>query len=220
MLTTTDIAMALDVFDYRHDLRNIFVSSQIRSRFLRMEPGQEADLHSHDLGHEIFLILRGQARFEISGEVAELEPGQACIARCDEPHKVSVIGEESMTMYLSVTPHVQPTHTRRTEDGDRLPIRFLPSSAYDVKDDVRIPVEETVDAFIDLAEELAAVTRTSAEEQRMAGSRLVRAITSRNMDAADRQREIMWFGVYRVVEKLHEMTEQWNRLAPRAGHTK
>ena len=56
--------MALEVFDYRNDIRNVFVSPQIRSRFLRMEPGTVADRHSHDLGHEIFLILRGKARFE------------------------------------------------------------------------------------------------------------------------------------------------------------
>ena len=41
--------MALEVFDYRNDIRNVFVSPQIRSRFLRMEPGQVADRHSHDL---------------------------------------------------------------------------------------------------------------------------------------------------------------------------
>ena len=83
--------MALQVFDYRTDIRNVFVTPQIRSRFLRMEPGAVAERHSHDLGHEIFLILEGKARFEISGEVAWLGPGQMCVARIDEPHQVSVI---------------------------------------------------------------------------------------------------------------------------------
>ena len=79
--------MALQVFDYRTDIRNVFITPQIRSRFLRMEPGAVAERHSHDLGHEIFLILEGNARFEISGEVAELGPGQMCVARIDEPHR-------------------------------------------------------------------------------------------------------------------------------------
>ena len=208
--------MALEVFDYRNDIRNVFVSPQIRSRFLRMEPGTVADRHSHDLGHEIFLILRGKARFEISGEVAEVSPGQMCVARVDEPHQVSVIGDEAMTMYLSVTPHIQPTHTGRDEDGERKPTHFLPSSSYD-QEESRIPIDESIDHFVDLAESVATMAQNAAEEARMAGARLSRALGSRNNETADRQREILWFGVYRTFDKLFEMAEQWNKLSPRAG---
>ena len=211
--------MALQVFDYRTHIRNVFVTPQIRSRFLRMEPGTVSERHSHDLGHEIFLILEGNARFEISGQFAELGPGQMCVARIDEPHKVSVIGDEPMTMYLSVTPHIQPTHTGRDDDDKRQPIRFMPSSSYD-QDESSIPIEESIDHFVDLAESLASITRTAAEEQRMAGARLSRAVGARNEEAADRQREIMWFGVYRIFDKLFEMAEQWNRLSPRVGSTR
>lgn len=211
--------MALQVFDYRTHIRNVFVTPQIRSRFLRMEPGTVSERHSHDLGHEIFLILEGNARFEISGQFAELGPGQMCVARIDEPHKVSVIGDEPMTMYLSVTPHIQPTHTGRDDNDKRQPIRFMPSSSYD-QDESSIPIEESIDHFVDLAESLASITRTAAEEQRMAGARLSRAVGARNEEAADRQREIMWFGVYRIFDKLFEMAEQWNRLSPRVGSTR
>ena len=48
--------------DYRTDVRNVLVTSQIRRRFLRMEPGQTAQPYSHDLGHEIFLVLAADAR--------------------------------------------------------------------------------------------------------------------------------------------------------------
>ena len=211
--------MALQVFDYHTDIRNVFVTPQIRSRFLRMEPGTVAERHSHDLGHEIFLILEGNARFEISGEIAELGPGQMCVARIDEPHQVSVIGDEPMTMYLSVTPHIQPTHTGLDDDDERKPIRFMPSSSYD-QDESSIPIEESIDHFVDFAESLASITQTAAEEQRMAGGRLSRAIGARNEEAADRQREIMWFGVYRIFDKLFEMAEQWNKMSPRAGSTR
>ena len=211
--------MALQVFDYHTDIRNVFVTPQIRSRFLRMEPGTVAERHSHDLGHEIFLILEGNARFEISGEIAELGPGQMCVARIDEPHQVSVIGDEPMTMYLSVTPHIQPTHTGLDDDDERKPIRFMPSSSYD-QDESSIPIEESIDHFVDFAESLASITQTAAEEQRMAGGRLLRALGARNEEAADRQREIMWFGVYRIFDKLFEMAEQWNKMSPRAGSTR
>jgi quercetin dioxygenase-like cupin family protein len=208
--------MALQVFDYRTHIRNVFVTPQIRSRFLRMEPGTVAERHSHDLGHEIFLILEGNARFEISGEIAELGPGQMCVARIDEPHQVSVIGDEPMTMYLSVTPHIQPTHTGLDDDGERKPIRFMPSSSYD-QDESSIPIEESIDHFVDLAESLASIATMAAEEQRMAGARLSRAVDARNDETVDRQREIMWFGVYRIFDKLFEMAEQWNKMSPRAG---
>ena len=208
----------MEVFDYRRDVRNIFVSSQMRSRFLRMEPGQQADLHSHDLGHEIFLILQGEARFEISGEVADLGPGQACFALAHEPHRVSVIGDEPMTMYLSVTPHVQPTHTGRTEEGGRLPVRFQPSSAYDVEEDPA-PVEELLEGFIRLAEELGSAAGTAAREQREEGARLREALAASDEEAAGRHREAMWLALRGVVEKLHQTADQWNRLAPRAGRT-
>ena len=211
--------MALQVFDYHTDIRNVFVTPQIRSRFLRMEPGTVAERHSHDLGHEIFLILEGNARFEISGEIAELGPGQMCVARIDEPHQVSVIGDEPMTMYLSVTPHIQPTHTGLDDDDERKPIRFMPSSSYD-QDESSIPIEESIDHFVDFAESLVSITQTAAEEQRMAGGRLSRALGARNEEAADRQREIMWFGVYRIFDKLFEMAEQWNKMSPRAGSTR
>ena len=211
--------MALQVFDYHTDIRNVFVTPQIRSRFLRMEPGTVAERHSHDLGHEIFLILEGNARFEISGEIAELGPGQMCVARIDEPHQVSVIGDEPMTMYLSVTPHIQPTHTGLDDDDERKPIRFMPSSSYD-QDESSIPIEESIDHFVDFAESLASITQTAAEEQRMAGGRLSRALGARNEEAADRQREIMWFGVCRIFDKLFEMAEQWNKMSPRAGSTR
>ena len=66
--------MGFPVYDYRTDVRNVLVTPQIRSRFLKMEPGQSAQLHSHDLGHEIFLILEGRVEFEIDGETEELGP--------------------------------------------------------------------------------------------------------------------------------------------------
>ena len=34
---------------------------------MRMEAGEVAAPHSHDLGHEVFLVLEGSAEFEIDG---------------------------------------------------------------------------------------------------------------------------------------------------------
>ena len=85
--------MAIQVYDFRSDICQMLVTPHIRCRFLSMAAGESAQLHSHDLGHEIFLILQGRVRFDIAGEQAVLEAGQMCIARADDPHKVEVLGE-------------------------------------------------------------------------------------------------------------------------------
>ena len=137
--------MALKVYDYRTDVRSVLVTPQIRSRFMRLEVGEEAEPHSHDLGHEIFLVLDGRAEFTIAGETGEVGPGQMCVALVDELHSLRVLGDRPMTMYLSVTPHIQPTHTMWTPDGERLPHRFASSTAYDVQTDTTTPFDELLD---------------------------------------------------------------------------
>ena len=84
-----------------------------------MEPGYTAPRHSHDVGHEVFLILSGRAEFEIDGERAVLGPGQMCFARAGQMHQVKVLGDQPMTMYLSVTPHLEPTHTFWDDQGQQ-----------------------------------------------------------------------------------------------------
>ena len=116
--------MPIDVFDYRTDIRNVFVAPTMRGRFLRHEPGEVGPFHSHDTGDELFLILQGQCEFTIDGERAVLGPGQLCVARAGQTHEVKVIGDEPMIMFLVVAPHLEPTHTFRDETGKRLPERY------------------------------------------------------------------------------------------------
>jgi quercetin dioxygenase-like cupin family protein len=59
--------MGFMVYDYREDVRNVLVTPQIRSRFMRMETGEDSGAHSDDLGQEVFLVLQGRAEFTIDG---------------------------------------------------------------------------------------------------------------------------------------------------------
>ena len=210
--------MGFLVYDYRTDVRNVLVTPHIRSRFLRMTPGQVAQLHSHDLGHEVFLVLEGKALFEIEGEAREVGPGQMCVALVDQKHTVSVVGDEPMTMYLSVTPHVQPTHTGRTPEGGRLPHRFSPNSAYDVAD-ADISVEALIERQVNAAEAVAQAAETGARVQREAADRLRRALAEGNMEDAVEARRAMWETTCETYRKVYEMTEVWNELAPRVSGT-
>ena len=208
--------MSFTVYDYRTDVRNVLVTPQIRSRFLRMEPGQIAQLHSHDLGHEVFLILEGRAAFEIDGETQELGPGQMCIALVDQSHSVRVVGNEPMTMYLSVTPHIQPTHTSRTEEGARLPHRFMPSSAYDVESDTSLSIEELIERHIEAAQAVAETAQVSADVQRNMATKLKDAIAEGDYNAVKDARDAMWEALFEMFKSLYCLADMWNELAPRA----
>lgn len=209
--------MGFPVYDYRTDIRNVLVTPQIRSRFLKMEPGQSAQLHSHDLGHEIFLILEGRVEFEIEGETEELGPGQMCVALADQPHTVRVLGDEPMTMYLSVTPHVHPTHTPRTEDGERLPHNFSPPRAYDVDPDMQVSIAELVARLIHAAQLLEELTQTCAAVQQEMGNQLKTALAEGDETAAAAARKAMWEALYPVYKAVSELADVWNTLAPRAS---
>ena len=211
--------MAVQIFDYRNEehIKNLLVTPHIRSRFLRMQPGQIAGMHSHDLGHEIFLILQGSCIFDIDGDEQELHPGQLCIALADEIHQVRVTSDEPMIMYLSVTPHIQPTHTGRDPDGTRHPTAFQPSSAYDVATDTETPIDDLIDKFTDAASALAQAARYNADTQQKNSAQLKAALAAGDEDQASAIREEMWEGIYQSYKQIDALGDIWNDLTPRAG---
>jgi len=207
--------MSFTVYDYRTDVRNVLVTPQIRSRFMKMQPGQVAQSHSHDLGHEIFLVLEGRCEFEIDGESQELGPGQMCIALADQIHSLRTVGDEPMTLYLSVTPHIQPTHTRWAEDGEKAPPGFTPSSAYDVQPDLGISLDELMERHAEEAEAVAQAARANAHVQREMAAKLKEAIAEGNEQTAIEARNAMWEAIYTVHRQLYDFGDIWNALAPR-----
>lgn len=121
--------MAIRVYDYRNDIRNLEIMPEIRSRFIYLEPHEVHSRHSHDLGHEVFLVLDGHVRFDVAGETVDLLPGQFCLVRANELHQASNPDDVPATMYLSVTPHIEPTHTFWDDHGQKLPPRYGGSTA-------------------------------------------------------------------------------------------
>jgi quercetin dioxygenase-like cupin family protein len=212
--------MGFPVYDYRSDLHNVLVTPQIRSRFLRIEPGKPTQPHTHDLGHEVFLVLSGRAEFEIEGETEELGPGQMCVALADQSHAIRVVGDEPMTMYLSVTPHVQPTHTMWTEDGRRLPPRFVPSADYDAEAAADRSLDSLVDELVDATESLAEAAEAVSGDQPAHLETLRRAIDGGDHAAAGEARNAMWESLFPVFQRVNRLAAMWNELAPRAGETR
>ena len=204
--------MGFPVYDYRNPehVKNLLVTPEMRSRIMRMEPGGEFNArHSHDLGIEVFLILQGKAEFEIEGETEIVGPGQLCFARVDEAHAVRVIGDEPVIMYLSVTPHILPTHTGRTHDGEAKPINFSKHGSYDVELDPTVTRTDrlqrhriALDAFTQAAQALAqshsegidALTKSDSEDEAV--------------------RNAMWPKLRQAYKSLSELSESWNDLTP------
>lgn len=211
--------MPFDVFDYRTDVRNVVITPEIRSRFLRMEPGEVAVRHSHDLGHEVFLVLEGQCEFEIEGDRAVLGPGQMCFARRDQMHQVRTIGDVPMTMYLSVTPHIDPTHTMWDENGNKLPYHFGGATQNEraAGSEPAAAVSAIADRHRAAARSLEAAARENTAAQIAGIDALIEAIGEDDRQAVRAAIESMWAPIFQTYRALLDLSETWNALAPEAG---
>jgi quercetin dioxygenase-like cupin family protein len=203
--------MSIEVFDYRADLRNVYVSPKLRGRFLRHEPGEVGPFHSHDIGDELFLILEGQCEFEIDGERAVLGPGQLCVARAGQKHEVRGIGDEPMTMFLVVAPHIEPTHTLWDADGQQRPAQYNLTTAdqYDRANDAGSVTDlaQTVStALSQLASDVALAAKTFGNQigALAAGGTIAKAALDES-----------WLTFLTMHEQLFAFQEAWNLLAGR-----
>ncbi|MCY4483588.1 MAG: cupin domain-containing protein [Spirochaetaceae bacterium] len=208
--------MALQVYDYRSDIANLLVTPQIRCRFLKMAVGQFNAGHTHDLGHEIFLILQGRAEFEIDGERAVLGPGELCIALTDQYHTVRNVGDDEVVMFLSVTPHIQPTHTFWDEDGSKQPPRFASAAAYDQQPD---RTTATAELAARQAAAAASVTQAAAAAEGVQREQLAnhqRAVTAGDEAAAHAARNAMWEALSELFGRTMDLAGAWNNFAARS----
>jgi quercetin dioxygenase-like cupin family protein len=211
--------MPYPVYDYRHDIKNLFITPQIRGRFLRMEPGEVHARHSHELGDELFLILEGQCDMEIEGDHAVLGPGQACVAFAHQMHQARNTSDAPMTMYLSVTPHIEPTHTHYDPDtGERLPPHYNPPTAFD-KDDTlaAVPTTELAERHLAAALALSEVASSAAAGQVASIAAVKRAATAGDPAALKAAMDATWEQVYATYRALNVLAAAWNDLAPRAS---
>jgi quercetin dioxygenase-like cupin family protein len=211
--------MPYAIYDFRTDVKNLFVTPRIRSRFLRMEPGEVAGRHSHDLGHEIFLILEGTCEMEIDGEVAVLGPGHLCVAFAHQMHQARNTGDVPMTMYLSVTPHVLPTHTRYDpETGERLPPSYFPPSTYHQVDAVAdVSTAELADRHLAELRSLASVAQAASEAGEFGVAAVKEAAAQDDPRALAAAIDELGSHVRTLYDRLDAMTEAWNHLASRAA---
>jgi mannose-6-phosphate isomerase-like protein (cupin superfamily) len=194
--------MPIHVYDYRADLSNLVVQPQIRSRFRRVELGPVPEVHSHDLGGETFLVMDGQIEFTVDGESVVCTAGQAIFVPPRTTHAVRALGERPAIMYLSVSPHVEPTHTFYDSQGQPLPPRYgvwraaggsVPSTADSSA--------ARLQSYCRAAEDLAELARANAE-------RVSRCTT---VDKATV--DSLWDALRPLLQHVESVERSWNELA-------
>jgi quercetin dioxygenase-like cupin family protein len=209
----------LEHFDYRTDVRNVFISPEIRSRFQKIAPGTVTPSHTHDVGFELWLVMEGHVEFNIAGSVAVLGPGQGCIAKPDEPHFLRVVGDQPATVYLSVTPHIEPTHTWWDDHGKRAAPRWGGSTVNEraQRKDPGPPIEETASKQLAAARALADAAMESARKQEQALRDLTKAVSTQDAAATEASLEAIAEQITSTYKALQAMLDPWNELAPRAA---
>ena len=199
--------MGFPIYDSRTDHHNILTTPQIRSKFLRLEPGPMREGHTHDLGHEIFLVLQGRAEFEIDGDRQEVRPGEMCIALVNQMHSVHALGDEPVVMYLSVTPHIQPTHTLWDDNGNRRPHRFVDGSNYDTEVDESVSDEVVADRYMEAAKAFSeAVTLGMGSQSELVAS-LKKALSEGDESAVAIARDAMWDAFSPMYERIFAVAD-------------
>ena len=119
----------LGPYDWRDDpMGTVIAVPEVRARFMRFEPGTVPGgpgSHNHEEsgGVEVFVVLEGTMAFEIEAEVITATAGQAVVAYPHQKHRAWCAGDAPAIIYLTVTPHRQPTHTWFDVDGNRQPSR-------------------------------------------------------------------------------------------------
>ena len=205
--------MSLTVYDFRNDIRNVLVTPKIRSRFMQLEPGTYAEPHSHDLGHEIFIVMQGSAIFEIDGEAGEVRPGQMCVALANQLHSIQVTSDEPMIMYLSVTPHIIPTHTAWTDSGTKQPYRYGPPGAYDQA----VPNEsigELAERVANSASKLYEAAQATAQKGNDLPASIKTVVEKTDIVSAHKIRESMLETLLPLYELADQLAYDWNDFSP------
>jgi quercetin dioxygenase-like cupin family protein len=208
--------MTLEYFDYRRDYDNPIVTPEIRARFMPLEPNRDYTGHTHDLGHEIFLVVEGEIDFDVAGRKARLGPGQMCVALADETHHLRVVGDRPAIIYLSVTPHVHPTHTLWNADGTKAPFR------YDTVQQgwTHAPATpDLVDAQVAAARALAEAAQTCLDVHLRTEADLKTALADGDAAGARAAIDAMWARTFASFKAAYALAATWNELAPRAAPT-
>jgi len=118
-------------------------------------------------------------------------------------------------MYLSVTPHIHPTHTGRTLEGEKVPPHFTPNANYHYEQDMNVPVADLLAEQVKAAQAVVACAQEHLATVQAQGKNVLAAIDTSDRAAAVAARNAMWDAVYALHKQLSAYDAVWNDVAPR-----
>ena len=210
--------MSIQVHNIQGEDRNVIVEPEIRARFRHVAPGEVAPRHTHDLGHETFLVLQGRIGIEIDGESVTLGPGDLVFARRDQHHQVRNVGDTPAIMFLTVTPHVEPTHTYWNEDGTkRSPLyggalRGRPEASAVAS---ASSTEQLGDDLLRESQMASAAFATLVERQSFELGRIRDALGLGDSVAAKASVDAIWETMRSALLQVGQLEWVWNTFSPR-----
>jgi mannose-6-phosphate isomerase-like protein (cupin superfamily) len=195
--------MPVRVYDYRTDLSNLVVQPQIRSRFRVVDLGPAPQVHSHDLGGETFVVMQGTIEFTVGAERVVAHQGQAIYVPPRTTHAVRAVGDEPGVIYLSVSPHVEPTHTFYSADGQPLPPRYgvwREAGGDDVGEVQSSSRSELAARYAEIANRLAELANANARAA-----------------ASEASTDRLWSALRPLLQHIEDLERTWNALAIAPG---
>lgn len=87
---------------------NLFSTGDLFVDVYCLEPGQQQKVHTHENASKFYVVLEGYGRFHIAGEVKDLGPGQAVLARPGESHGVENSTRDRLVLLVGMAP--PPAH--------------------------------------------------------------------------------------------------------------
>jgi mannose-6-phosphate isomerase-like protein (cupin superfamily) len=86
---------------------NLFATGDLFLDVYCLEPGQKQKVHTHEASTKFYVVLEGHARFEVAGEIEDLGPGQAVLARPGEEHGVENQTTDRLVLLVGMAPPPQ-----------------------------------------------------------------------------------------------------------------
>jgi quercetin dioxygenase-like cupin family protein len=82
----------------------LFDSERLLFDLYCLQPGQSQRVHSHRDADKVYVVLEGEALFEVGGEQELLPEGSAVIARAGEAHGVRNDSTASLVLLVTMAP--------------------------------------------------------------------------------------------------------------------
>ena len=82
----------------------LFASPHLFYALYCLLPGQAQKVHAHEGSDKVYYVIEGTGRFTVGEEEADLDSGNAVIARSGEPHGVRNETQENLVLLVTMAP--------------------------------------------------------------------------------------------------------------------